>query len=30
MCAARFLAPPTWNSRDWTQEFGKWLIDIDF
>jgi hypothetical protein len=26
MCAAIFLVPPTWDLRDYTQDFGKWLI----
>jgi hypothetical protein len=25
MCAAIFLVPPTWDLRDYTQDFGKWL-----
>jgi hypothetical protein len=28
MCAAIFLVPPTWDLRDQTQDFGKWLIVI--
>jgi hypothetical protein len=28
MCAAIFLVPPTRDSRDQTQDFGKWLILI--
>jgi hypothetical protein len=30
MCTAIFLVPPTWNLRDQTQEFGKWLIASRF
>jgi hypothetical protein len=26
MCTALFLVPPTWDLRDETQDFGKWLI----
>jgi hypothetical protein len=26
MCAAIFLVPQTWDLRDQTQDFGKWLI----
>jgi hypothetical protein len=30
MCAAIFLVPPTWDLRDKTQDFGKWLIPFFF